>query len=279
MNFVQSNVQASQVQSLWAAGHTVDFELRTVGRRPRPRYAFTLLELLIAVVAFAIVLAAINGVFYSGLKLRNRSAASLEKSLPLAQALLVLKRDIANLAPPSTNENRLIGELQSTPTGTGASSTPRFGSIAGATGASGGQNSQISPDFYTLSGLLDSAAPWPNVQKVAYLLVESTNRNALGRDLVRAVTRNLLPAGGIEELPAEQLLLSDVEDVFFLYHDGTDWQETWDSTADQTRKLPRAIKVQIQLAGASPAELRPPVELVVPIVVEATTNSVSGGSQ
>ena len=83
----------------------------------------------------------------------------------------------------------------------------------------------------------------------------------------------------IEELPAEQLLLSDVENVFFLYHDGTDWQETWDSTADQTRKLPRAIKVQIQLAGASPAELRPPVELVVPIVVEATTNSVSGGSQ
>ena len=279
MNFVQSNVQASQVQSLWAAGHTAYFELRTVGRRPRPCHAFTLLELLIAVVAFAIVLAAINGVFYSGLKLRNRSAASLEKSLPLAQALLVLKRDIANLAPPSTNENRLIGELQSTPTGTGASSTPRFGSIAGATGASGGQNSQISPDFYTLSGLLDSAAPWPSVQKVAYLLVESTNRNALGRDLVRAVTRNLLPAGGIKELPAEQLLLSDVEDVFFLYHDGTDWQETWDSTADQTRKLPRAIKVQIQLAGASPAELRPPVELVVPIVVEATTNSVSGGSQ
>ena len=47
--------------------------------------AFTLLELLIAVVAFAIVLAAINGVFYSALKLRNRSAASLEKSLPLTQ--------------------------------------------------------------------------------------------------------------------------------------------------------------------------------------------------
>ena len=59
---------------------------------PAPaRRAFTLLELLIAVMAFAIVLAAINGVFYSGLKLRNRSAASLEKSLPLAQALTVLK--------------------------------------------------------------------------------------------------------------------------------------------------------------------------------------------
>ena len=39
--------------------------------------AFTLLELLIAVVAFAIVLAAINGVFYSALKLRVRSRLTI----------------------------------------------------------------------------------------------------------------------------------------------------------------------------------------------------------
>jgi prepilin-type N-terminal cleavage/methylation domain-containing protein len=246
--------------------------------------AFTLLELLIAVVAFAIVLAAINGVFYSGLKLRNRSAASLEKSLPLAQALLVLKRDLANLAPPSTNETRLIGELQSSPTGTGSSSgsgpssQPRFGSLAGATGGMSGQTAQVSPDFYTLSGLLDTSSPWPNVQKVAYLLVDSTNRSALGKDLIRAVTRNLLPAGGFEEVPAEQLLLTDVEDVFFLYHDGTDWVESWDSTADDTMKLPRAIKVQIQLAAETRASQSAPVELVVPIVVEASTNSTSQSS-
>ena len=243
------------------------------------RSAFTLLELLIAVVAFAIVLAAINGVFYSGLKLRNRSAASLEKSLPLTQAILVLKRDLANLGVPSTNDTRLIGELQSTPTGSGISDTPRFGSLAGAAGGGSGQASQVSPDFYTLSGLLDTSSPWPNVQKVAYLLVDSTNRNALGKDLIRAVTRNLLPAGGIAEEPAEQLLLTDVEDVFFLYHNGTDWAETWDSTADETMKLPRAIKVQIQFASETRSSQPMPVELVVPIVVEASTNSSSGGGQ
>lgn len=248
------------------------------------RRAFTLLELLIAVVAFAIVLAAINGVFYSGLKLRNRSAASLERSLPLTQALIVLKRDLANLAPPSTNESRLIGELQSSPTGTGSgsgsgpSSTPRFGSLAGATGGASGQPAQVSPDFYTLSGLLDTSSPWPNVQKVAYLLVDSTNRSALGKDFIRAVTRNLLPAGGFEEEPVEQLLLTDVEDVFFLYHNGTDWVESWDSTADETMKLPRAIKVQIQLAAETRASQSAPVELVVPIVVEASTNATSQAS-
>lgn len=247
---------------------------------PAPaRRAFTLLELLIAVMAFAIVLAAINGVFYSGLKLRNRSAASLEKSLPLAQALTVLKRDLANLAPTSTSDTKLIGELQSSPTGSGTSSQPRFGSIAGATGGISGQSAQVSPDFYTLSGLLDTASPWPNVQKVAYLLVDSTNRSALGKDLVRAVTRNLLPVGGIAEEPAEQILLTDVAEMFFLYHDGTDWQESWDSAAQQTMKLPRAIKVQIQLAFEDRNSRQAPIELVVPIVAEASTNTTAQASQ
>jgi len=275
MNRALAKVNESEVRSLATAGRVAGFSFLT-----RTRSAFSLLELLIAIMAFAIVLVAINGVFYSGLKLRNRTAASLEKSLPLTQALLILKRDLANLAPPSTSNSRLVGELQSTPTGGagGLTSAPRFGSIAGATGATSGQTAQVSPDFHTLSGLLDTAAPWPNAQRVAYLLTDSTNRNALGKDLVRAVTRNLLPAGGFEEVPTEQLLLTDVENVFFLYHDGTTWVETWDSTADETRKLPRAIMVRIQFAAETRSDLPPPVELVVPIVAQASTNSVSGGS-
>lgn len=235
--------------------------------------AFTLLEILIAVVAFAIVLAAINGVFYSGLKLRNRSAASLEKSLPLTQALTVLKRDLANLAPPG---GTLSGEFQTSPTS--STQQPKFGSLAGASGGMGTQAGQIGPDFHTFTGLLDSDTPWPSVQKVAYLLVDSTNRTALGKDLVRAVTRNALPVGGVEEEPVEQLLLTDVADLLFLYHDGTDWQESWDSTASDTMKLPRAIKVQLQLAAEDRASQPPVIELVVPVIVEASTNKPSGGT-
>lgn len=268
---------------LRVGGCVNDFERARahVTRNPQPvtrPSAFTLLELLIAVVAFAIVLAAINGVFYSGLKLRNRSAASLEKSLPLTQALVILKRDLANLAAPG---GTLSGELQSSPTGSGSgsSSQPKFGSLAGATGGMSGQSAQVSPDFHTLSGLLDTDTPWPNVQKVAYLLVDSTNRNALGKDLIRAVTRNLLPSGGIEEDPVEQLLLTDVADVLFFYHDGTDWVDSWDSTASDTMKLPRAIKVQLQMAGEDRLSQPAPIELVVPIVVEASTNTTSQASQ
>ena len=248
----------------------------------RPRSAFTLLEILIAVVCFAIVLAAINGVFYSGLKLRNRSAASLEKSQPLAQALMIIKRDLINLAAPSTNSNALAGPLQSTPTGTGAQSQPRFGSLQGAaaaTGGGGGVAGQISPDFYTMSAALDEQDPWPSIQKVSYLLVDSTNRTALGKDLMRAVTRNLLPVGGIVEDPVQQLLLPDVADLTFAYHDGTQWQDTWDSTTSTTSTLPLAIKVSILLAVEGGGTQPSPVELVVPISVVAPTNSTSGGTQ
>lgn len=227
--------------------------------------AFTLLEILIAIAAFAIVLAAINSVFYSGLKLRNRAAASLEKSLPLTQALTVLKRDLANLAVPG---GTLSGELQ----------TSLISGSASLTGGASDSSTPVSPDFHTLSGLVDADAPWPSLQRVSYRLADATNTAALGKDLFRAVTRNLLPSA-VEDPPQEQLLLQGVEDVLFFYHDGTDWLESWDSTADETRKLPRAIKVQLVMATADRASQSSPIELIVPIVVEASTNSVNGGEQ
>ncbi len=278
MNFVRSKGQESKVQSQWRVRQLNDFGLCTLGPWTQRRAAFTLLELLIAVVAFAIVLAAINGVFYSALKLRNRSAASLEKSLPLTQALIILKRDLASLAAPSTNSTKLAGELQTSPTGSGTDSAPRFGSLAGAAGGAGGLASQVGPDFYTYSGLLDTASPWPSVQKVAYLLVDSTNRNALGKDLIRAVTRNLLPAGSIAEQPVEQLLLTDVAEALFTFHDGADWLESWDSATAEP-KLPRAIKLQLQMASEDRASRQAPLELIVPILTEASTNATAGGSQ
>ena len=51
--------------------------------------AFTLLELLIAVSVFAIVLAAINGVFYSAIRLRNRAVELVDRTLPVEQALTI----------------------------------------------------------------------------------------------------------------------------------------------------------------------------------------------
>jgi len=196
--------------------------------RRRNARGFTLIEILIAVAIFAIVLAAINTVFYSALRLRNRSAAAFDEALPVQQAVAIIKRDLANLVLPG---GLLSGALQT---------TIITNAVLG----------QASADFYTSAGLMDNRVPWADIERVSYLLVDSTNR-APGMDLYRAVTRNLLSQ--TQDPPAQQRLMGGVQGIVFYFYNGDQWLDSWDSTT-QTN-LPQAIKVQIALAsqGNAPA--------------------------
>jgi type II secretion system protein J len=233
------------------------------GWKPAPLAAFTLLEILIAVTAFAIVLAAINTVFYSALRLRNSTTQAIEKALPMEHALGVIKRDLAGLVLPG---GLMSGALSTTSTSN---------SLAG----------QSSPSFYTASGVVDETSPFAEVQRVTYLLVAATNR-AGGKDLIRSVSRNLLPS--LQEEHEEEWLMSGVQTLTFLYHDGTQWRDSWDSTIENTstglsNSLPAAVKVQVQLLSEISTASRSrshelPIELVVPIVVQQRTNQTQQGA-
>jgi type II secretion system protein J len=239
------------------------------GWKPASLAAFTLLEILIAVAAFAVVLAAINTVFYSALRLRNSTSEAIEKALPMEHALGVIKRDLANLVLP--------GGLMS---GT-FSTTSTSNSLAG----------QSSPNFYTASGVVDETSPFAEVQRVSYLLVAATNR-AGAKALIRSVSRNLLPS--LQEEYEAEWLMTGVQTLTFLYHDGTQWRDSWDSTIENTstglsNSLPAAVKVQVRLlseksTGSRSRSRELPIELVVPIVVQQRTNqtqqvAAAGGAQ
>lgn len=238
------------------------------------RAAFTLLEVLVAVSIFAVVLLAMHSVFYSALRLQNKAVATFDDVAPLEHALTVLKRDLANIVPPG---GTLFGAFQSLPT-FGAQTNTGTGSLSPGAWATFNAVSLkgriVSPTFHTAVGILSDQAPWAQVQRVLYYLAEPTNATAIGKDLMRSVTRNLLPPV-VEEPPEDQWLLSGVEAVVFWFFDGTSWWETWDS-AQQTAKLPQAIKVELYLA-ADPAQrvARPPVTLVVPIQVQPGTNQTA----
>jgi hypothetical protein len=207
-----------------------------------------------------------SGVFYGALRLRNKSTDAVEQAIPMQRALATIKKDLSNLVPPG---GTLFGTFQT---------IPSINNLPG----------QVSPDFYTSSGLIDETSPWAEVQRVSYLLADSpTNRN-VGKDLIRAVSRNLLPLS-LQDPPAQQWLMTGVQGVTFTYYDGRSWRDAWDSatpdsTTGQTNILPRAIKLQIRLAAQQTtrgASLNPPVELVVPIFVQSRTNlsvSASGGA-
>jgi type II secretion system protein J len=224
--------------------------------------AFTLLELLLAVAIFGIVLAAINTVFYGALRLRNKTTAAIEESLPLQQTLALMKRDLQGLMVPGT----LAGPLQT----------------AQASGMTSQQQQQGGTVFFTCTGAMDDVVPFGDVQKITYSLKAGDNRST-GRDLVRVVNRNVL---GTQEQLLEQWLMGGVENLQFLYYDGNAWKDSWDSTtADtvtgKTNMLPKAVKVQIQLAANVGDARKLPAEMVVPILVEGRTNQVqsTGGQQ
>ena len=224
--------------------------------------AFTLLELLLAIVVFSIVLGALNVVFFSAFKLRNRTTESIERSLPLQQTLAVIKHDLANIVPPG---GPLSGALQSTPT---ASTT--------GSGMSGSLNRGNGPQFYTAIGSVNDTAPWADIERVSYYLAPPTN-NTEGMDLYRSVARNLLPL--TQDETEDRFLMSGVESIDFQYYDGNAWKDTWDSTlADSatglTNQLPRAIKMQLALHNETRGLGAPaPVELIVPMLVQVRTNA------
>jgi prepilin-type N-terminal cleavage/methylation domain-containing protein len=212
--------------------------------------AFTLLELLIATAIFAVILAAINTVFYGALRLQSKVTEKVDRSAWVAQVTAVIRRDLRAVMPAGST---LAGPIK-------------------LTGGSSDQQARL--EIYCASGALGEIDPWGEVQKIEYYLLPSINAtNAFSKDLIRAVTRNLLAT--TQPPPDEQLLLSGVAHVEFLCYDGTQWRNTWDSTTETTN-APTAFKFRIDL-DSEPGfvQAKMPLELVVPVVMQSRTNSAA----
>jgi type II secretion system protein J len=227
---------------------------------PRPAaQAFTLIEVTLALAVSAIVLAAIGGVFYSAVRLRERTMAMVDEAAPLQQAVGFLRRDLKGAVPPG---GVLAGSLQS-----------------GVVSGNLSQNDGI--EIYTSTGIISDSGPWGDIQKVTYQLQDSTTGpRGGGRDLIRSVTRNLLSTTAEEA--TDQWLMGNVQDLQFAYYDGTNWRDSWDSTIGGTN-LPTAVRVRLQMAGDPTAGNRnmDPIELIFPLVSQSRTNLVqtTGGAQ
>lgn len=220
--------------------------------------AFTLIELLLAVGIFAIVLAAINTVFYSALHLRAASSRWLDESVPVQRALEVLRRDLQGAMPPDSNA--MAGDF-------------KIGTVSSSAGMAANNGLQ----FFTCSGVINDDDPWGDLQKVTYELRDPTIPSTThGKDLIRSVTRNLLPTTA-EEL-AEQWLMGGVENLEFESFDGADWRAAWDTSLGDSG-LPQAVRVRVQLTAQTAADTRnrQPIEMLVLLETQSRTNQTSSG--
>lgn len=229
------------------------------GRRlsgvPGAERGFTLLELLIATAVGAVVLLVIQTVFFGALRLHTTTHDRVDADLALHRALGIVRRDFAGLMLPG---GTLAGHLQTTTFSSSLSDS--FGE-------------RVGPEIHTSSGRLDGWTPFGDAQVVEYFLAARTDGKTVGKDLVRAVKRNLLPVQDTAGEP--QVLLHGVLEATIEFYDGMGWIDTWDS--EETSTLPTALKLRLVLAGAE--ERQPagaPIELVVPVLV---TTSASAAAQ
>jgi prepilin-type N-terminal cleavage/methylation domain-containing protein len=251
----------------------------------RGRRAFTLIELLLATAIFAIILVAINTVFYSALRLRNRTSDAIEATLPVNQAFAIIRRDLLGAMPPG---GTLVGDFKSGSGNANVGTRSNYGGSSATananTGAAMAQGSGLSAaqlgslDFFTTTGTLSDASPFADIQEVNYQLVPAADQaHALGKDLVRTVNRNLLAM--TPPASQEQKLLCNVASLEFLFFDGMQWRNTWDTSMGDTN-LPLAVEVRLLLAAdtlqANNAN-RQPMEMMVPL--EITTNSTAATNQ
>jgi type II secretion system protein J len=218
--------------------------------------AFTLIEMLLAVAICAIVLVAINGVFATAVRLRDKTSAAVEESLPLNRAIDMIVRDLKGTVGPG---GYLAGDF-------------RCGAQAmGATMGLSGEAGSAGLDFYTTTGALSDKIPWGDIQEVFYELKAPSDRNGAGMELVRCVNRNLLAT--TTTTPEIQSLVTNVQTLQFECYDGMQWRDTWDTSSGDTN-LPAAVRIRIQLATQqSEAALnQKPLELLVPLVTQTLTN-------
>jgi type II secretion system protein J len=223
--------------------------------------AFTLLELILAAAIFSVLMAALYVVFHGAVHLRETAFKQVESALPVSAIEMIVKRDLNCVMPPS-------------------------GLFAGAfTGATEEKTKTRSDtlSFYTASGTITDQQPWGDVQLVEYYLADPENSDGTeGKDLVRAVTRNLLPSE--TEDPEEQRLLHGVQSLLFEYYDGTQWLDYWDSTTMEN-EMPTAVHLKVEFASAdktktsetSARSIETMCELVVQAPSTDTTSQSDGG--
>ncbi len=199
--------------------------LRSAKLRPSRQRAFTLIEVLFATLAFSIVLAAINTVFYGALRMREKADVRHRQIRPQFQALEIIKQDLrATFFSEDFRADRFWCEP------------------VGGLSAAGDQL-----QFFSSTGATSETSPWPDVQKIEYYLAPSidSRQSANTMDLVRAVTRNFLVT--TVEAPVEQRLATGISGFQLSFFDGEIWQQTWDSEI-QDPVLPKAVQVYLEFA-------------------------------
>ena len=185
--------------------------------------AFTLLELLVAMVLMVVASACLYTSLYTGFRARRSAAAATEPTIKAINALTLLKQDILGVLQPGE-------ELA--------------GAFVGVDAQGDENESQDSITLYTTAAQAPGDSPVGGLGMIELLLSDDDNEDSEGQMLIRRVTTNLLSPSTL--VPEDQVLCRGIRSLNLRYHDGTDWLDAWDSTTDNSG-LPVAIEIDLEI--------------------------------
>lgn len=198
----------------------------------KTRRAFTLLELLLAMFAAAIIMAAIYGVFSRAVRLRNQAGERVRQTRLRARAAATLREDLRGaIVTGGLLASALEGSTQAP-----LSNFPGY------------------LRFCTTTARADEDGVGGDVQQVEWFIVGEAGPGA--GTLVRTVERDPLSVTQ-NDLPQDPVL-SGVTALEVSFYDGAGWTNAWSYSAESPT-LPAAVRVIIrQPAPAPPIEVEEP---------------------
>jgi type II secretion system protein J len=216
---------------------------------------FTLIEVLTASVAFALMLAAVYGVFSRATRLRENASARTQEARLQARAVAMLRDDLRH---GLVTGGRLGAGLE----GSAQSSASRFPGYL---------------RFTTTTGRNLPDAMQGDIQEVEYYIEEDrAGTNGAGGVLVRTTDRNLLAS--VRETTHKDVLLSGVQSMEVAFLDGLNWIDSWELAQDDNR-LPDAVRVRLRRAIVPGERNEPrPIEIFVPCTVRLSDDQMADGS-
>jgi type II secretion system protein J len=216
---------------------------------------FTLIEVLTASVAFALMLAAIYGVFSRATRLRENASTRTQEARLQARAVAMLRDDLRH----------------------GLVTGGRLGA-----GLKGSTQSPVSrfPGYLRLTTTTGRNLPETmrgDIQEVEYYIGEDrAGTNGVGGVLIRTTDRNLLAS--VRATTGEEVLLSGMQAMEVAFLDGLNWIDSWELTQDDNR-LPDAVRVRLRRAIVSGERDEPrPIEIFVPWTVRLADDQMADGS-
>lgn len=216
---------------------------------------FTLIEMLLALAACAVLLAAVYGVFSHAVHLRDDAMHRTRDVRVRARAMAMLRDDLRNaLVSGGTLAATLEGSAKS---------------------HGGGFSGYLKFTATTAKDVDDQLGG--DVQQIEYYIA----RDAEAADqkagvLVRTINRDILNT--TQQAPPEERVLAGVESMEVSFYSGTDWKTSWEVTTD-SKTLPEAVRVSIQPIAGEDGRKPAPIDVLVPWTTQSaieTTTSTTG---